>query len=123
MKYFFFLLLFIIFSCNNEPKNINPNSYLNKREQDSFKYKIIRYIQRLPKYATEETKFDSKFDNDYKNAIKECELTFFYKNDDDTVFFAINKIAPSIKLKKMPLKNACKIPKLILIELLIFMMK
>lgn len=100
MKYYFFLLLLILSSCDKEVKNINPDSYLNKSQQDTFKYKIIRYIQRLPKYASQETKFNSQFDNDYKKTIKECDLTLFYRNDEDTVYFAINKIAPSIKLKK-----------------------
>jgi hypothetical protein len=90
----------MLWSCNKEPKKIMPLDYLSKTEIDSFNYKIIRYIQRLPKYATEENKFESKFDEDYKNSLKDCSLMYLYKDNKNTIYFAISKIAPSIKLKK-----------------------
>ncbi len=100
MKYLSLVLLLIITSCREEQKNCNPDTYLSKKEQDSFNYKIIRYIQRLPKYATEENKFDAQFDADYKNSLKDCSLLFYYKDKENNIYFAISKIAPSIKLKK-----------------------
>lgn len=100
MKYLSLFLLIFVFSCKQEQINCNPDTYLSKKDQDSFNYKIIRYIQRLPKYATEENKFDTQFDADYKNSLKECGLLFYYKDKENTVYFAISKIAPSIKLKK-----------------------
>jgi len=100
MKYIYLFLFLLIISCKEEPKNINPSSHLSKKEQDLFNYKISRYIQRLPKYATEENKFESQFDVDYKNSIKDSNLLFYCKDDEGFIYFAISKIAPSIKLKK-----------------------
>jgi hypothetical protein len=100
MKYLSLFLLFIISSCEQKQINCNPDTYLSKTEQDSFNYKIIRYIQRLPKYATEENKFDTQFDVDYKNSLKDCSLLFYYVDKENTIYFAVSKTAPSIKLKQ-----------------------
>lgn len=100
MKYIYLFICLLLISCKEEPKNISPNSYLSEKEQELFNYKIIRYIQRLPKYATEENKFESQFDVDYKNSLKDCSLLFYYKDKEGFVYFAISKTAPSIKLKK-----------------------
>ena len=100
MKNVYLLLCLLIISCKEDPKNIFPNSYLSKKDQELFNYKISRYIQRLPKYATEENKFESQFDADYKNSIKDCSLLFYYKDNEGFIYFAISKTAPSIKLKK-----------------------
>lgn len=100
MKYFCLFLFILLLSCKQEQVNCNPDFYLSKKEQDSFKYKIVRYIQRLPKYATEENKFDAQFNDYYKNSLKECNLLFYYKDKKNNIFFAISKIAPSIKLKQ-----------------------
>lgn len=100
MKYIYLFLFLLIISCKEEPKNISPTTYLNKKEQELFNYKIIRYIQRLPKYATEENKFESQFDVDYKNSMNDCSLLYYYKDNEGFIYFAISKTAPSIKLKK-----------------------
>ena len=97
MKYVYLSLCLLIISCKEDPKNIFPNSYLSKKDQELFNYKISRYIQRLPKYATEENKFESQFDADYKNSIKDCSLLFYYKDNEGFIYFAISKTAPSIK--------------------------
>ena len=100
MKYIYLLFLLTLFGCNNEPKNILPKQHLTLKEEELFKYKIIRYIERLPKYATDENKFESKFDEEYKKKAENCDLLFYYKDNQKNVYFAITKIAPSIKLKK-----------------------
>ncbi len=100
MKYICLLLTLVILSCDSSPQKINPNSFLSQKEQESFKYKIIRYIERLPKGATESTKFNADFDQYYKNSSKQCDLLFYFKGEDNNVYFGISKIAPSVKLKK-----------------------
>jgi hypothetical protein len=100
MKYSFFIVIFLLIACKKEPKNSTPEHYLTAKEVDSFKFKISRYIQRLPKLATAETKFDKKFDQEYRTSSKESDLLFYYKDEQNTIYFAIAKIAPSVKLKK-----------------------
>jgi hypothetical protein len=100
MKYISLIIFIIITSCNEEQKNCNPDTYLTKKEQLSFNYKIIRYIQRLPKYATEANKFHVQFDTEYKKSLNDCSLLFYYKDKEKNIYFAIAKIAPSIKLKQ-----------------------
>jgi len=99
----------MIFSCKQETKNSMPENYLSKTEIDSFKYKIIRYIERLPKFATESTKFHAQFDDDYKKSVPDLDLLYYYKNKENTIYFAISKIAPSIKLKKTATVGRLKI--------------
>jgi len=100
MRYIYCILLFTMISCKEEPKNIVPKTYLNLTQQEDFKLKIIRYVERLPKYATDANKFESKFDEEYRKMASNCDLLFYFKDKDSTVYFAISKIAPSIKLKK-----------------------
>ena len=100
MKYFYLLFLLAFVGCDNSPKNIFPKQHLNLEAQEQFKLKIVRYIQRLPRYATDKNKFESKFDEEYARMAKNCELLFYFKDKQNNIYFAISKIAPSIKLKK-----------------------
>lgn len=100
MKYLYCILFLTLISCKQEPKNISPKTYLNAEQQQQFKLKIIRYIDRLPKYATETNKFESRFDEEYLKKASDCELLFYFKNTDNSIYFAISKIAPSMKIKK-----------------------
>lgn len=98
MKKILFILL-IFTACQKENLNIEPSNYLSTKEIDDFKYKIIRYVDRLPAKVTEENKFKTDYDSIYKEMAKNADL-IFYHTENDTVYFAITKIAPSIKLKK-----------------------
>jgi hypothetical protein len=89
-----------LISCKQDPKNILPKTYLTPNQQEDFKFKVVRYIDRLPKYATNSNKFDSIFDQEYKKMAVNSELLFYFKDELNTIYFAISKIAPSIKLKK-----------------------
>ena len=89
--------------CSCEPKklDINVDKHLSIGQQNKLKNDIVRYIEDLPKYATKQNKFDTIFDKDYKPLAEKLELLNAYKSDkNDTLFFAIAKIAPSLKLKK-----------------------
>jgi hypothetical protein len=98
--YFSILVLLLMLSCQKEAKVIEPNYYLNKQEQEQFLYSIIRYVERLPKEATNENKFETRFDKDYKQMMSDCELLCYYKDQQNNIYFAVSKIAPSVKLKK-----------------------
>lgn len=83
-------------SCS---KNVNPIEQLSTEQIADFKYQVSRYICRLPKYASENTKFMQQFDEAYKEYSTTTNLDKYYKGDSDTVYFEISKIAPSIKKK------------------------
>lgn len=99
MKYLLILSLFICFSCS-KPKDTIPQNHLSPEKIEDFKYKISRYIEKLPRLATEKNKFDKQFDTTYKLSAKNSELMHYYIDEDNYIYFAISKIAPSIKLKK-----------------------
>jgi hypothetical protein len=104
MKYQLVLIALsvLVFSCKQEAKRIDPSLYLNKEEQFNFKYSVSRYVDRLPKNATEETKFDPEFDEDYKKRSENAELMCYYVDKETgEIYFAIAKIAPSLVLKKV----------------------
>ncbi|WP_100613998.1 hypothetical protein [Confluentibacter citreus] len=101
MKYLVLILLFIpLVSCQNKEFDINPKIYLTADEEEAFKYAIIRYVDRLAPKASHETKFDKQFDSNYQSQAKQVDLLFYYEDKGD-IYFAITKIAPSLKLKKV----------------------
>jgi hypothetical protein len=98
--FFSILILVLILSCKEEAKIIEPNHYLTQQKQELFMYSIIRYIQKLPREATNKNKFEARFDNEYKKMIRDCELLYYFRDPQNNIYFAISKIAPSVKLKK-----------------------
>ncbi|WP_100610260.1 hypothetical protein [Confluentibacter lentus] len=101
MKYFILLLLFIpLLSCQNKELDINPKIYLTEDQEEAFKYAVIRYVDRLAPKATHETKFNQQFDSNYQLQAKQVDLLFYYEDKGET-YFAITKIAPSLKVKKV----------------------
>lgn len=103
MKFIYLLFIVALFcSCQKEPKKILPSDYLSKEQIEAFKYDIVRYSDKLVKNATHETKFDSQFDSIYHLKAKSAELYHYYldKNSNE-VYFAIARIAPSLKVKRV----------------------
>lgn len=95
----FILCTVVLFACNNT--DVNPNSTLSFKEQETFKYEVARYINHLPKFATEQTKFDAQFDSDYRFKAQKSSLDKYFIGKGDTVYFEISKIAPSMQIKKI----------------------
>jgi len=78
------------------------SDYLNEEQVESFKYEIIRYSDKLAKKATHETKFDAKFDSIYQLKAKSAELYHYFVDEkSNEIYFAIARIAPSLKVKKV----------------------
>lgn len=95
-----FTLILILSACNAITKNdYNPSIILSAKEQASFKYDIARYVCKLPKFASNENKFDHRFDSDYKEQADLINLDKYYKTSNDTIYFEVSKIAPSFKFK------------------------
>lgn len=103
MKNILFLsIVLLLYGCVSKTKKTDPNASLSKTEQSDFKYSIVRYYDDIAPKATFETKFDPIFDTYYKKKSKTSDLLFYYfDTEKKTAYFAITKIAPSLKLKKV----------------------
>ena len=104
IKLFYILTLSLIWVCCSSEKeqDIDPSTYLTDTEIDSFKYSIIRYVGKLAGKADHTTKFDTIFDEYYLALAEQHDLLFYYKHpSQDTVYFCLTRIAPSIHLKKV----------------------
>jgi hypothetical protein len=101
-NYILFSLLFVLFSCEKEKINSNPDHYLTKEKQEEFKLSIVRYFEKLPtKKADHKTKFDTIHNSYYLNKAQKSDLLYLYMDADSTYYFTVAKIAPSLKLKKV----------------------
>lgn len=113
MKYYGLLFIFLAFSsCKKEPVNIDPETYLSAEAQEDLKYSIIRYADHLPKKANHQTKFDSVFDEEYKRRATTSKLLFYYIDKKTNAhYFALAKIAPSIKEKRVVVAGKLELDK------------
>lgn len=103
MQKFSFLLIgiFLLHSCQQKNLDTNPLSQMTNEEILEIKNQTVRYFERLPAKATEQNKFDTIFNKYYSEKAKEADLFHYFKNEQGDEFFAVSKIAPSIKLKKV----------------------
>lgn len=80
----------------------NPQTYLSEDAQLEFKYRIVRYFDKLPKKVSHENKFDAEYDSIYKLKAQNADLYHYYISEKTKeIYFAVTRIAPSIKLKKV----------------------
>jgi len=97
---FTFISLLSLIGCASDDY-FKPNKHLSPKEIDALKYNIVRNIGRLPKNATNANKYDTQFDEAYKLQSKHLTLSKYYKDATDTIFFEMNKMARSLKFKKV----------------------
>lgn len=101
-KAVFLLIVFVfLISCHQKSLDTNPLHHLNNQEILTLKEQTVRYFERLPAKATEQNKFDTIFNEYYSQKAKEADVLQYFKNENGEEFFAVSKIAPSIKLKKV----------------------
>lgn len=102
---FFIVFSFLMFIGCQQKKTIvdsNPLTYLSKDAQLEFKYRIVRYFDKLPKKVSHENKFDAEYDSIYKLKAQNADLYHYYISEKTKeIYFAVTRIAPSIKLKKV----------------------
>lgn len=60
---------------------------------------IIRYFARRPEAATEDDKFDSKYDQYYQEKIKETGFVKYYATEE-YYYFMVTQVAPSFVEKR-----------------------
>jgi hypothetical protein len=98
----FYIIIGFIGSCKNEPLLMPANQQYSKTEIDSIKYSVIRYLGKLAGKANNGTKFNTEFDEYYKNLANSHDLVYFIKNqNDDYYYFLFTRIAPSLYEKKV----------------------
>lgn len=90
--YCFIILFTALFSCKNQ-------TILSEEEQQSWKYKTVRYWEKIPKKATEENKFNEEFDEYYIKKANTAHLSQFNYMKGDTIYLEIQKQAPSLHPK------------------------
>ena len=104
MHYFIILFLSasLLVSCRNEEDLRPADQIYSKSEIDSITYSLIRYMGKLPGKANHGTKFNSEFDEYYKELAKGHDLVYFYEHPKDGYYyFLFTRIAPSIHVKKV----------------------
>lgn len=101
-NYLFLSFIIFLFACEKEKINSTPDNYLSKEQQEDFKLSIVRYFEKLPtKKATHETKFDTTHNSYYLKKAQNSDLLHLFIDADSTYYFAVAKIAPSLKVKKV----------------------
>ena len=93
---FIIVAAMVLLGCGSHGK-YRPDHTLSVAGQDSFKYEIIRYVGRLPKQASEATKFEGRFDQSYQAMAKSMKLDKYYVHPNDGyTYFEMSRIAPSL---------------------------
>lgn len=108
--YFYLFILLITFSCQKDIAS-NPSDYLSEAETLAFKSKIVRYFEGLPKSANHQTKWDTTHQAYYTKKAEVADLMHYYQSEDGYIYFAVAKIAPSLKLKKVATIGKLKVEK------------
>ncbi len=98
---FLHIVFLLLISCQQKNLDTNPLHHLNNQEILTLKQQTVRYFERLPAKATEQNKFDTIFNDYYSQKAKEADVLQYFKNENGAEFFAVSKIAPSMKLKKV----------------------
>jgi hypothetical protein len=104
---FLMILFSCIWSCESREK-YNPTRYLPLGEQKQFLNNIGRYIAKLPKRASHEQKFDSRYDEYYQEEMQKYKVQHYYISPDSTHFFLVNRPAPSLYEKRVAIGGRLK---------------
>ena len=111
MVYRFASLLILLFmslwACEQKEK-YDPVAYLPPSDQKQFLARISRYIAKLPKRVTHEQKFDSKYDQYYREEMQKYRVQQYYISPDSMHFFLVNRPAPSLYEKKVAIGGRLK---------------
>ena len=109
-KYLLLILGILAISCQKEIKS-DPINQLSSKENTEFKNKIVRYFEEVPKNTNQDSKWDTIHNSYYSQKANQAELYHYYKSNDGFIYFAIAKIAPSLKLKKVATIGKLKLEK------------
>lgn len=103
MKYIVFVCL-VLMSCS---KGYTPSEHLSAKEQDELMWKIIRYLAKPPEGLTKPERFYKGYDPYYQEQQARYRLDSYYM-DDNTHYFLVSRIAPSIHEKRVATGGVAK---------------
>jgi hypothetical protein len=92
---FIFFLSLVLFQCSNKD-SYDPANYFKLEKQNEIVYKSIRYSAKLPPRCNHEIKFDSIFDDYYKNVAADYTMLKLHRQKDGAYDFLISRPARSI---------------------------
>jgi hypothetical protein len=100
------LLILLLSGCQ---KQVEYHSPLSQSEEDSLKYRLIRYVAKKPKKASHQSKFSPEFDDYYREqAFQNFRLEAYQKGEKDTLFLLLSRPAPSLYEKCVGVGIKCK---------------
>lgn len=85
-----------LFGCSSSEHKYHPDRVLSDKQKDEVMHTIVRYIAKLPKKASDSTKFDSRYDEHYERQVQGHQFMGYHIAKDGEHFFLISRIAPSI---------------------------
>jgi hypothetical protein len=89
------ILVYGLTGC--ERRNFTPEHYVSVEEQQKAIDSIVRYVAKLPPNATNETKFESQFDDYYKTVATDYDLRRYFIDKDSVHYLLVTRMARSIK--------------------------
>ncbi len=113
MRNFILVLLFFLFCAACDKQNdgpteptlaIDPERYMTPIEQSEFVYSISRYICHYPSQATENNKWEQRFDKDYRAASNSYALEAYYVDSTSgRHYYMVSRLGRSIYEKYVAL--------------------
>lgn len=79
----------------------DPQNHLSPQEIADFKYSISRYFEKQPKKTQKQDIFKAEHDQYYREKARDAKLLYYAPQPDGSIYFAITKIAPSMKEKRV----------------------
>lgn len=92
--------LILIFVAGCGPVSYKPGDKLTQKEQEDFKWKIIRYVGRSPDGLTVQERFYPQYDSHYLDQKALHSLDAWYEKNG-TVYFMVSRRAPSLFEKRV----------------------
>jgi hypothetical protein len=100
------VVLVCAFGCKKSESYLADDT-LSKHEKELVLPMLVRYIAKPPKMVKGEQRFESRFDEFYKNAQKGFEWELFYLDEkSNTHYFLVTREAPSLYKKRMAIAGS-----------------
>lgn len=101
-------------SCSQH-NDYRTETHLTAENQDVFMNRIIRYISRAPDGVAPQDRFNKEYDEHYEAQIGLHRLDALYE-DDDTYYFLVSRIAPSMTEKRVAVGGKAEVNKSMRVE-------
>lgn len=106
---FAFISFTIILNACSTKSSYDAVNNFDKIAEEKFLFKIMPLIAQRAPYSNDTTRFESRFDEHYKNELVKFDLISYQQQPDSSACFLIYKVAPSLKVKKIAIGGKIKI--------------